>query len=581
MKPKSKIASFFDNLFVNFHEIRIISKIERVVQKMNPAEKLIFIFFSVLTVISGLVLLIRVHNYFLIEVPKFGGTLIEGSLGSPRFINPVFAISDTDKTLTNLVYSGLLKIDEKGNYSKELAESYEITDDGRIYNFTLRSDAYFHDGKPVTSDDIVFTINKILDPVIKSSKQSNWTGVTVEKIDEKNIRFILSKPYAPFLESLTIGILPKHIWEKASSEEFAFSGFNINAIGSGPYRIKKVERNGGGILTSITLESSDNYINARPKIKLLILKFFQNENSLFQSLKDRTVESAVGLSPNLAKNLKNEKNLNSDILLPRVFGLFLNQNVAPLFLNKEIREALVLSAPKKRIIDEVLFGFGKAIDGPTPLDIQTENIEGDLEKARLILENNGWKKNENGLLEKETKSGKIPFSFSITTSDSADLKNTANILKETWEKLGASVEIKIFEASDLSQNVIKTRKYDALLFGEIINEKTDLYPFWHSSERNDPGLNIALYANITVDKALEELRTDLNYEKSLEKKEIIKNEIKKDLPVIFLFSPSLTYLKSEKVKNISLKNISTPSERFVSINKWFIETDKVLRIFAK
>ena len=123
--------------------------------------------------------------------------------------------------------------------------------------------------------------------------------------------------------------------------------------------------------------------------------------------------------------------------------------------------------------------------------------------------------------------------------------------------------MKVFEAGDLSQNVIKTRKYDALLFGEVVGEDSDLYPFWHSSQRNDPGLNISLYANITVDKALEDIQQETDPQKEAGEKQIVFDEINKDTPAIFLFSPDFIYAPAPQVKNISLKNISSQNERFL------------------
>ncbi|HEY4479985.1 MAG TPA: ABC transporter substrate-binding protein [Candidatus Paceibacterota bacterium] len=582
MKPNSKIASFFNAIFVNFRHVGVVLKIEKVVKKMAPAEKILFSVCAATFAVSALVLLFRVHSSFLVEIPSFGGSFTEGSVGSPRFINPVLAISDTDKDLASLVYAGLIKMDDSGAFVPDLAESYEVLEGGTVYYATLKEDAYFHDGEKVTTDDIIFTLNKITDPTVKSPRAVSWSGVSVEKISDREIRFTLSKSYAPFLEAMTVGILPKHIWEKASSEEFPFSEFNINPVGSGPYKIKKVVRNGGGIPTSITLSAFQNYALGSPKIKTINLKFFQNENELYRAYKDREIDSMVGLSPVTAKKLEQENTLSEESSLPRVFGLFFNQNTATVLLNREVREALDVSAPKQQIVDEVLFGFGKPLNGPTPDNVENnpEMAVGNMEKAKEILSQSGWSPNEEGVLTKKTKSGTEILKFAITTSDSPELKSAASILKETWKNLGAEIDIKVFEAGDLSQNIIKGRKYDALLFGEVVSNKSDLYPFWHSSERNDPGLNIALYANITADKLLEEMREDLNVENEREKREALVAEIKSDLPAVFLFSPDLLYVRPEKVKNLSLKNISSPSERFTSIQKWFIETDKVWEIFA-
>jgi len=581
MKPQNKIAAFFYALFVDFRHLNFIKKIEEIVKKMKHSEKMVFFAVSLIFALSGIILLLRLNNSFMVEIPALGGKFTEGIIGSPRFINPILAISDTDKDMTSIIYSGLLKISKEGNLEPDIASSYEIKEGGTVYNFIIKDNAYFHDGKEVTADDVIFTIEKILDPVIKSPKKTNWEGVMVEKINNKEIKFTLAKPYVPFLYSLTLGILPKHIWENVSSEEFPFSQFNINPIGSGPYKVEKISRNSGGIPTIITLSSWQKYTLEKPKIKSITFKFFQNETELIKAYNEKTIENIAGLSPINAQKINMNGNIKNEVSLPRVFGIFLNQNAAPIFLNKEIREALDQATPKKRIVNEVLYGFGTILNGPTPSSIENDisKIEGDVETAKSALLKAGWQENQDGILEKKIKSEKVLFSFSITTSDTPELKKTAEILKETWEKLGASVTIKVFEAGDLSQNIIRSRKYDALLFGEIIGEDSDLYPFWHSSERNDPGLNISLYANITVDKALEEIRKEIdNKNKALEKETII-SEIKKDVPAIFLFSPHLLYITTPNIKNIKLKSVSSLNERFLYINEWFIETDRVWKIF--
>ncbi len=580
MKPKNKIATFFDALFVNFRHFNLVLKVEKVISKMRPAEKMVFFFVAIVCIGSSLTLLARVNNSFLVEVPSFGGSFVEGVVGSPRFVNPILAISDTDKDLSSLIYSGLLKPAENGSFVADLADSYEVKENGTVYNFIIRNNAFFHDGQKVTADDVIFTVTKILDPIIKSPKKASWEGILAEKISDNEVKFTLAKPYAPFLETLTVGILPKHIWENATSEEFPFSEFNINPVGSGPYKIDKIERNSGGIPTSIALAAFKKYSLGWPKIKSIIFKFFQNESELLKAYQADGIESMANISPAAGKRFGGNANIVDNISLPRVFGVFLNQNTAPVFLNQEIREALDKTAPKKRILEEVLSGFGRKLDGPTPADVAVDAVETDLAEAKQTLLANGWKENENGILEKKSKTGTAIFKFNITTSDAPELKKTAEILKETWEKLGAQIEIKVFEAGDLSQNIIRGRKYDALLFGEVISESNDLYPFWHSSSRIDPGLNISLYANITVDKMLEDIQKGIAETDGRSNREIAVSEIKKDTPAIFLFSPNLLYVKAPQVKNISLKDVSSPSERFIHINDWFIETDKVWKIFT-
>lgn len=579
---KNKIVSFFDALFIRHRSLKGIERIEENVRRMKPSEKMVFFILSATFVVTSIVMLIRVSNQFLVQIPTFGGSFIEGSVGNPRFINPVIAISDTDKDLSMLIYSGLLKPDIESGFIPDLAESLNVSEDGLVYDVVLKRGLTFHDGRPLTADDVILTIEKTLDPVIKSPKRTSWEGVAVEKISDHRLRFTLKKPYAHFNEVLTMGILPKHIWQSVTSEEFPFSQFNIDPVGSGPYKVVKISRNSGGIPTSITLEAWRGYALGRPKIKTIVFKFFQNDVGLAKAISDKSVENSVAMSRRFIDTAKMPKMESKEVSLPRVFGVFFNQNLTPVFLNPEVRVALDLSAPRQRIVSEVLGGFGKSINGPMPEDlIEWSDFEADLERAKSLLASAGWKTNERGILEKKTKKDTSTLSFSIATSDTDELKKTAEILKSAWEGLGASVEVKVFEAGDLNQNIIRPRKYDALLFGEIVSKESDLYSFWHSSQRNDPGLNISLYANITADKLLEEMQKGLTEEELQKKKSLFKAEIKKDRPAVFLFTPDFSYVFSPKIKNISLKNISSQNERFVSIKDWYIETDRVWKIFAK
>ena len=174
-----------------------------------------------------------------------------------------------------------------------------------------------------------------------------------------------------------------------------------------------------------------------------------------------------------------------------------------------------------------------------------------------------------------------PLQFSISTSNVPELKAVANILKDTWGKVGAKVEIKIFEAGNLNQNIIRPREYEALLFGEVIGRDLDLFAFWHSSQRNDPGLNIALYANITADKLLEKGRTLTNTDLRNKTYLRFEEEVKKDIPAIFLYSPDFIYILPERIQGVSIGSITTSGDRFLNVNEWFIRTDKVWKIFSK
>jgi peptide/nickel transport system substrate-binding protein len=332
MKSNNKLISFFNALFIDFHHLSLIERIERAVKNFRPAEKIAFYTFAVLMTISSIYLLFEVNKAFLMEVPTYGGSFTEGVIGSPRFINPVLAISDTDKDLTSLIYAGLLKSTPEGKFVPDLAESYSVSEDGLTYHIVIKENALFQDGKRVTTDDVIFTIDKALDSVIKSPRRLSWDGVSIQKISDREIDFTLKKPYAPFAEALTMGILPRHIWQDATSEEFPFSEYNVNPVGAGPYKVEGVKRNNAGILTSLTLSSSHNYALGRPKIDGITFKFYQNENDLLKAYESGEVESVYGMRSEALAEIEKNKKVLHDSSLPRIFGIFFNQSVATVFL---------------------------------------------------------------------------------------------------------------------------------------------------------------------------------------------------------------------------------------------------------
>lgn len=565
-------------------------KITGVINTFSLTEKVIFSFLILIFMGTGISLLWQVNKQFLVEVPDYGGTLTEGVIGSPRFINPLLSVSDIDRDLSGLIYSGLLKFTSDGNLIPDLAKSFTISNDSLTYTFVLKDDIYFHDGIKVTSDDVIYTIEMAQDPNLKSPRKANWDGVKVQKVNDKTVSLTLKQPYSPFIVNATLGILPRHIWSKATIDEFPFSQFNTKPVGTGPYKIDSISYTSSGLPSEYNLISNPEYSLGKPYITNLVVKSYQNEKDAIEAYKNGNIESIHGISPKELPNLKIQDDNIVLSPLPRVFGVFFNQNIAPVFVHKEVRQALNIATNKQDIINIVLQGYGQSIDEPVPpktlsetsiaTSSEQEEIK-NIEKAKSILVSKGWKQNSSGIFEKKEKKSTVTLSFSISTGNAPELKAVASILQREWQKLGAKVDVKIFEINDLNQNIIRTRKYDSLFFGEVVGRDLDLYPFWHSSERVDPGLNIALYTNIKADKFLENIRktTDPVMQKTYY--ESFNKEIGNDIPAVFVYSPYFIYIVPKKVQNIKLGNLTTPAERFSDISKWYIETNNVWKIFTK
>jgi len=597
--------------FLSFiKEFRIPKKNELKVALDSFSRKEFYIFVTILIVasVSMFIILNKLNNKFLVDVPVSGGSITEGIIGMPTLVNPILAISDADKDLVSLVYSGLMRRDSEGNFIPDLAESYTVSTDGLVYTFIIKKGATFHNGEKVTSDDIIFTINKIKDSSIKSPKRVAWDGITVEKADDRTIIFKLKQPYISFLDNMTIGILPSAIWKNVETSQFGISSFNIKAIGSGPYKISSVSKNKDGIPEKYILKRFTNFALGVPHIKTITIISYANEKDLIAEILNGTIDQASGISPVNAKSLESDTRTIHTASTPRIFGIFYNSLNNKIFADQNVVKAINYALNKKEVVNQVLYGYGTTTESPIPETILTNNKIEDtntdfIKKANELLDKSGWTIKEDGIrakggtttVTKTKKVGKktitekvavnngpvIKLAFSLTTGDTAELRYSTEIIKAQLEKIGIAVDIqKVYEMGPLNQ-VIRNREYEALFFGQIINHESDLYSFWHSSQRKSPGLNISMYNNAKVDKILEEAQKTMDKETRINTYKILIEEFNKDLPAILIYSPKYLYITSSKLNNIKYNNLINPSDRFASVYEWYANKDHVWKIFTK
>ncbi|MDP2676096.1 MAG: ABC transporter substrate-binding protein [bacterium] len=558
------------------------TEIKAIIRRFSKKERSFFFFFLILFITAGTALLLQTNNIFSKEVPAQSGVWREGVVGLPHLINPILAVSDTDRDLVSLIYAGLLRPDGKGRLIHDLAESYAVSEDGLSYTFTLKKDLVWHDNTPITTEDIAFTAMLAKNPALKSPIRASWEGVTPVITNEREIQFLLERQYAPFLENMTLGILPKHIWNNIPPEQISLSKFNIEPIGAGPYRLKSIERNSSGIVTKYILRSFKNFAHGEPLISHFEFVFYPSERALITGFESKEIDGIAGIPPKQIETIKRTGTMLYELTLPRVFAVFFNQNKLNIFSKTEIREALERAIDKESIVKEILNGFAEPLVGPIPPGTfsaihsavdESITSTSSAEHALLLFKQNGWTKDEeSGLLT--NKDGDV-LRFTISTSNVSDLTATAELLKSMWGVIGIQVDIKLFELSDLNQNVIRPREYEALLFGEVVGRDPDPFAFWHSSQRNDPGLNIALYTNSVVDSLLEEARKISDEEKRKEKYIEFQKEVIADHAATFLYSPLYLYIVDKKLKGFSAENITIPAERYAQIYTWYLHTKKV------
>ncbi|OGN06668.1 MAG: hypothetical protein A2750_02350 [Candidatus Yanofskybacteria bacterium RIFCSPHIGHO2_01_FULL_45_42] len=517
------------------------------------------------------------YFHFTKEAPDYGGKFTEGIVGEPRHVNPLLSqANDADRDLVSLVYSGLLKYNGEGKIIPDLAQSYEISSDGLNYTVYMKDDAYWHDGKKVTADDALFTIQTAQNSDYGSPQRINWQGVQVEKINDFALMFKLQARYAQFLNNLTVKILPKHVWQDIKPINFALSEFNLKPIGSGPYKFDRFKKDRNGGMRSYQLSANDNFYGGRPFINEIEVKFYVSEDEMIDAYNRNEIEGLGFVSPDNLKRVKFKQRLNlRELRLPRYFAVFFNQNKSAILSDKNIRLALSHATDKNALVEKVLENRGIAVHSPMMggvLDISNniKKYDYDLDLAKTILETNGWSKDKNEVFAKKDQKLQIK----IATSTWPELAEVAKIVEEQWEALGAQVDIEVLPTPELQQ-VIKDRNYEALLFGAVLNIDPDPFSLWHSSQKKDPGLNLSLYDNKAADTLLEEARQTLNPLERADKYNDFQKLIIEDIPAVFLYNPLYIHGQAKKIMGSNGKLISLPSDRFINIEKWHIDTKRV------
>jgi peptide/nickel transport system substrate-binding protein len=538
-------------------------------------------FFTVIG--TGIWLIFSLNQQYSETTPTHGGTITEGILGTPRFVNPALAPTRADQDITALVYSGLMRIDSKGKLINDVAEKIRVSEDGLTYNITVRNNVIFHDGTPLTARDIVYTIQLIQDPDLKSPLRGNWTDVMVEEVGKHELNIVLEEAYAPFVENFTTGIMPSHIWSSVPIDQLPFSQKNTEPIGSGPFSVASVGYDSSGLINHYTLTAFRKNIYD-PKIDTLNLEFYQNEEQLLTAFLERKIDTTAYLPQNKLKDVVTSDYQLTETPLPRTFGIFFNQNRSLVLRDAAAREALAVAIDRDELIETALYGYGVPISGPTEMT-QSESADfirtatSSVPSAVEILEAGGWNKNILNRWEKSINKEVVTLSITLRTSNSTLFDSLTRSIVEQWEAIGIEIVTEQFEQTGLVQSVIRPRDFEILLYGLDISRSYDLYPFWHSSQQGDPGLNIAQYANVRVDQLLETARTEQSEPARLEALLEAGTIITKERPAIFLFQPTFTYVVSNDVTLAEMKNIGSPADRFSNVTEWHTESDSLWRFF--
>ena len=581
--PRDRLAALKEKVTRSRSWLRL-SAVEHILPTMSPGERAVLYILSILLAASAFTLLVKVNNTVSTTIPAEGGSLIEGVVGTPRFINPLLAISQTDRDLTALIYSGLVRAQPDGSLISDLAQDFNVSDDGTTYTFHIRKNATFHDGKPITADDVLFTVKLAQNPEVKSPRRADWEGVEASAPDSHTVVFKLPHPYAPFLNDTTLGILPKHLWKDVSAQELPFNSLNTEPVGSGPFSMGGTVADSAGTPTSYTLYRFQHFTLGAPYLDSITFKFYPNQDTEVRAISAGVVQSFAGLTPvSVPQGSQGSVLLRAPLM--RVFAVFFNQNHNATLADISVRKALDKAVDKQSLVQKVLAGYGEPLNGPIPQDAVAATSSADglspearIAAARTILQNGGWKwDTKRGAWTK----GKLSLSLTLATADTKELAATANEVATAWKNIGVPTTVQVYSLSELNTNVLRPRAYDAVLFGEVVGPSLDLFAFWHSSQRNDPGLNLSLYANAKADKLLATARGTIDVAARDKLYGQFASILTSDMPAVFLYAPEFVYVVPANVHGVSFGAITTPDDRFLSAYSWYTDTERVWDLFAK
>lgn len=521
-------------------------------------------------------------TYTTITVPTAGGTYVEGVAGFPHAINPLLAAyNDVDRDLCALVYSGLTRMNGRGEVEPELALKWEISLDGLTYIFHLRSGLHWPDGAPLTADDVLFTIGLMQDPDFPgpSDLGALWRTVQVFKDDDRTVRFVLSEPFAPFLDYTTIGLLPAHLLEGVRAADLPSLDFNLQPVGSGPFQVAEVETREGDMV-SVLLKPNPEYYGPRPYLEGVRFRFYPSYQSAFRAFQDGEVEGVGRILLSELPQARQEADLNlySAPLADQVL-IFLNlakKDELPFFQEKEVRQALLYSLDRQALVDGVL--EGQAIVAHSPILAGTwayyegiHRYEYDPQKARALLDGTGWTLPPGGRVRIK---GELGLSFTLLSSTDPVQVAIVQEVARQWQAIGVYVNAVAVPPLEL-RDALERRDYQAALVELALPGNPDPYPLWHQTQIAT-GQNYAGLDHRRISEVIETARIMADPTRQAAMYREFQELFADEVPAVLLYQPIYTYGVDRKVQGVQIGPLMYPSDRLATISSWYIATRRVI-----
>lgn len=518
---------------------------------------------------------------YMVTAPQRGGTYVEGVVGKINTLNPLFASLDAEASVARLIFSSLYNYDGTGTLHQDLATDMSIDTTQKVYTITLRKDAKWQDGQPVTAQDVVFTINLMKNPATRYPSRMNWVDISAKALNNITVQFTLPAVYAAFPQALTFSILPEHLLKDVAPAAVRESVFSQNPTGSGPFVFSRLQQtDASGSYKVVHLVSNPHYYAGTPKLSRFELRSYPNESVLIRAVNTGAVSGATDISVAGIKSVNQRLiRVTPTVLDSGVYLLLNTQN--PILQDAAVRQALQV-ATDTASLRKTLGGGVLPLDGPL-LDGQLtgtnipEPPASDTVKANQMLEDAGWKMDK-GIRSKD---GKL-LELTITTTKDSEYEAVLPIVQAEWRKVGIKVDTNIIDtsgaASTFVQNTLQGRNFDVLLYKLAIGADPDVYAYWHSSQIGLSGYNFSSYSNKISDASLASARSRLEPDLRNAKYTLFVQQWLADVPAIALYQPVIEYVTVNDARAVRPNShLVTNADRYADILNWTVANGPVYK----
>ncbi|TWP08340.1 peptide ABC transporter substrate-binding protein [TM7 phylum sp. oral taxon 350] len=532
--------------------------------------------------LSGIQLSV-IQNNFMQETSIDGGTYVEGTVGTIKTLNPLYASNESELALSRIMFSSLFKMDNTGHLNTDLVKKYSISEDGKTYTLELKKNVKWHDGEVLKANDVVFTFNLMQNQEARTVLGSNWKNINkikVQSLGDEIVKFELPLKFTNFINSLTFPIVPEHILADVKKSQLRENNFSSQPIGTGAFKFNKKQQIGEGISSktgddqgySVTMVSNNDYYEGKPKLDSFRIQAYPTKEELLKAINNNDVNAAGGLNPQNIKELTNksldvvEKPLSYGVY--SIFNTVTSQDLKEIKFRRALQFATNTDELRKSLGMKTAL-YSPFIAGQIPED-SIEKPEYNVEKAKKLLEELEYKEKDGSLYKGDRK---VSIEMVATTDDQMDL--VADILAKEWKSLGIDVKVNKYSLSDPSQNfvgsVLQTRAYDVIVYKYAITDP-DVFAYWHSSQGTGVGMNLAGYTSAVANDFLVSSRTAKTSDVKLRRYIGFAKQWQQDVPAIGLYQDQLEYVKTKNSSAFSGDTkLNEITDRFNDVYKWRIE----------